>query len=739
MTIPPSQTNPSERPLALRRRCDLEAVPQTFAGRAYWAVKDPVRLKYFHLNDEEYCVFEALDGTASLAGIRETFERRFAPRRLALSQIQTFLGQLHQEGLILADAAGQSYELLERGRTQRRRTWVANFSNLLAIRFRGIDPQRLLDWLSPRCRWLFTQGAFVAALLIVTAALALVASNFDVVTARVPDLGALLDPSTVLCLSAALALTKVLHELGHALACRQFGGECHEMGLLLLVFTPCLYCNVSDAWMIESKWKRAAIGAAGVCVELVLAGVCTFLWWFSEPGLFNTLCFNVMLVGSVSTLLFNGNPLMRYDGYFVLSDLVEVPNLAQQAALVLRDQTAELALGIPSERADEHTLAQRVWLALYAIASAAYRAIVICGILWFVHSALKPYRLDVLAVILAAVVLGGLVFGPLRRTVQFVNNAYGSRNMNLRRAKLSGLIVAAALASCLFIPLPHRVAAPALVEPGGARHVYVTIAGTILRGAQAGETVRESEPVAVLENLDLQLEIARLQGQRNEQKLHLANLKHRQTRDVGAAAQIPTAEEALADLEERLERRLDDEQRLVVKAPTSGTILPVKRKSPAYATGELETWSGLPLDEANRGSRLETGTLLCQIGDPERLEASVVLDQRDVEFVRPGQEVRVQLDQSPDRVLTGTILEVAEIDLKITPAELLPEGTVPTRQDESGVARPVSTMYQARVALSTAESSVLIGQAGRAKIYTSPLSLATRLSRYLSHTFQFEW
>ena len=728
-----------ERPLALRRRNDLEAVPQIFAGRAYWAIKDPVRLKYFHLNDEEYCVFEALDGTASLAGIREKFERRFAPRRLALAQIQSFLGQLHQEGLILADARGQSHELLERGRLQRWRARIASLSNVLAIRFRGFDPQRFLDWLAPRCRWLFTRGTLSVSFLIVTTAIALVASHFDAVTARLPDLRVLLDPSTVLCLSLALALTKVLHELGHALACRHFGGECHEMGLLLLVFTPCLYCNVSDAWMIESKWKRAAIGAAGVCVELVLAAVCTFLWWFSEPGLVNTLCFNVMLICSVNTLLFNGNPLMRYDGYFVLSDFVEVPNLAQEAATVLRETAGELALGVPAQHADEHSPIRRILLSVYAIASALYRAVVICGILWFLHSTLKPYRLEMLADVLALIVLGGLVAGPLRRTGRFVNQAYGSHQMKSRRALTSSLIAIIGIAACLFIPFPHRVAAPAMVEPGSARHVYVTIAGTIVRGAQSGERVRESETVAVLENLDLQLEIARLQGQRNEQKLHLANLKHRQTRDVAAAAQIPTATEALADLEERLERRIEDEKRLVVKAPASGTILPVRQKPRSYTTGELETWSGLPLDEANRGSRLETGTLLCQIGDPARLEASVVLDQRDVEFVRAGQEVRVQLDQSPDKVLSGTIMEVAEIDLKITPAELLPEGTVPTRQDESGVLRPVSTMYQARVSLAGSDSSILIGQAGRAKIYTAPLSFAKRLSRYLSHTFRFEW
>jgi putative peptide zinc metalloprotease protein len=311
--------------------------------------------------------------------------------------------------------------------------------------------------------------------------------------------------------------------------------------------------------------------------------------------------------------------------------------------------------------------------------------------------------------------------------------------MKPRRAITSGLLVTVGLIALLFVPFPHRIAAPALVEPGSARQVYVSIAGTIVQGAKTGESIRASDPVAVLENLDLQLEIARLRGQRNEQKLHLENLKHRQARDAAAAGQIPTAEQALADLDERLERRSDDEKRLVVKAPSSGTILPVRLNPKSYAAGELETWSGMPLDEANRGSRLDTGTLLCQIGDPARLEASVVLDQRDIEFVRAGQEVRVQLDQSPDRVLSGTILEIAEIDLKVTPTELLPEGIVPTRQDESGVPRPVSTMYQARVSLSGAESSVLIGQAGRAKIYTAPLSIARRLSRYLSHTFRFEW
>src|SRR5206468_11742270 len=136
-------------------------------------------------------------------------------------------------------------------------------------------------------------------------------------------------------LGGTLAITKVIHEFGHGLSCKHFGGECHEMGVMLLVMTPCLYCNVSDSWMLPNKWHRAAIGAAGMYIELVMASIATFLWWFSEPGLLNNVCLAVMFVCSVTTLVFNANPLMRYDGYYILADLLEIPNLRQKAGQVL--------------------------------------------------------------------------------------------------------------------------------------------------------------------------------------------------------------------------------------------------------------------------------------------------------------------------------------------------------------------------------------------------------------------
>ena len=210
-----------------------------------------------------------------------------------------------------------------------------------------------------------------------------------------------------------------MHEFGHGLCCKHFGGECHEMGIMVLVLTPCLYCNVSDSWMLPNKWHRAAIGAAGIYVELVLASICTFLWWFSEPGLLHNLCLNVVFISSVSTVIFNGNPLLRYDGYYILADLVEIPNLRQKATTILSRKLSEWCLGM--EPPEDPFLPQRnqVFFALYSVAAAAYRWVITFSICWFLYRLFQSYDLKIVgqAVVLAS--LYGLLGMPLYQVGKF--------------------------------------------------------------------------------------------------------------------------------------------------------------------------------------------------------------------------------------------------------------------------------------------------------------------------------
>ena len=232
-----------------------------------------------------------------------------------------------------------------------------------------------------------------------------------------------------------LGFTKVLHEFGHGLACKRFGGECHEMGVMLLVLTPCLYCNVSDAWMVPSKWRRAAIGAAGMYFELVLAAVCTFLWWLSEPGLLNHLCLNVMFVSSVSTLLFNANPLMRFDGYYILADLLEIPSLRQKSAAVIQRKLGAWLLGL-RERPDPFLPARRRWMfAVYCMVSSIYMWLVTLSIFWFFYRVLEPYGLKIVGQVLGLAMIVSLIVSPLVRLTRFVLQPARPQEIDQMRAR----------------------------------------------------------------------------------------------------------------------------------------------------------------------------------------------------------------------------------------------------------------------------------------------------------------
>jgi len=731
-------TSTATRPVALRMRPDLVVRPQQAGSRRYWVVKDPVSLEYFHLRDEEHAIMQMLDGQTSPAEIKRRFEQTFAPLQISPEQIQAFLGHLHRSGLLLAEAPGQGEQFLKRRRERRGRKLLQALAGILVIRFHGIDPEPMLRWLYPRFRWLFSYWFLAGCVLLVLVAAVLVAVRFDDLQARLPEFNAFFNARNAVWLAAVLALAKVTHELGHALSCKHFGGECHEMGIMLLVFVPCLYCNVSDSWMLSSKWQRIAITAAGMFVEIVLASVCTILWLFSEPGLPGMLCLNMMFVCSVSTLLFNGNPLLRYDGYFILSDLVEVPNLAQQSKALVRRRLANLFLGIEPHDDRELPETHRGLLAAYGVAATFYRLVVVVAILWFCSKALKQYRLEILAEALAVIVIGGLLMAPIMNVVRFLRNPTWKRRIKPGRAVLTCCTMAAAVVAICLIPLPHRVAAPVVLEPGDVHRVYVSVPGTLTAAVAPGSVLRQGQELGRLANLDVGLQVERLAGRRDQQRLHLKNLELRRAGDPSVGSQIPAATEALADVEQRLRELQRDQRRLILTAPVDGTVFPPPALPPRpYSPGQLQPWRGNPLDARNLGCYLKTGTLFCMVGDPSRLEAVLVIHQSDLSFVRTGQRVRITLDESPGKVLEGAITEVARTDLKVVPRELATGEDLPVYAGEDGLPRPLETSYQARVSLDDHNRHLLTGSRGRAKILVDAQPLGRRLYRFLRRTFSF--
>lgn len=738
------ETSFAERVPAVRARADLTAVRQRFQGTTAWIVKNPLNLEYFRLPDEEYFLLRHLDGATSWGELKRAFEQQFAPQTIDYDELGRYAAQLHRNGLAVSAATGQGTQLDERGRKRRNRSRLERFGNPLAIRFRGFDPAWLLDRLYPAMRWFFTPTCVLLCFGLMLTALLTVATRFDRFAAALPTFHEFFTPANAFWLLLTAAVVKVLHELGHGLTCRHFGGECHEMGAMLLCFTPTLYCNVSDSWLLPNKWQRAAIGAAGIYVELILASVAVFVWRWTEPGLLHTLALNVVFLCSVSTLIFNANPLLRYDGYYIAGDLLEITNLGSKASEALRRVVGRACLGIEYD-ADQFGPTRHTGLfALYAVASAVYRAVVFFSILWFLNKFFEPYRLDVLGQMLGTIAVAGLVLGPVRRLHSFFSVPGRWAVVNKMRLATTATIGLGLAAAACFVPLPHRVYAPLELRPRDAQAVYVETAGTLERMlVKPGDTVAAGQPLAQLANLDLALDIDRLAARRDEAKVVLASLHQRQFSDAAAETQIKVAEQTAAAFEQLVIRRRRDGDRLVPKSPVAGVVLPPPVVPPREReTGELVPWSGSPLDDKNAGCTLDSGTMLCRIGDPRRMEAVLFVDQGDVEFLALNQEVEIILHEQPGKVWRGTVREIAKTDLKTSPRDAAEKSasSSPDKHDKSGEAQSRRTSYQVRVLpLDDPDGMLRIGLTGRAKISAGQQTLAVMAARMFAQTFRFEW
>jgi putative peptide zinc metalloprotease protein len=316
----------------------------------------------------------------------------------------------------------------------------------------------------------------------------------------------------------------------------------------------------------------------------------------------------------------------------------------------------------------------------------------------------------------------------------------------VKRPRLIGSlgVLAGVLAFVFFVPLPHRVFCPVEIKARGATPVYVEVPGTLTAVAvQAGQRVQAGDLLARLESVDLDLQIAQLEQQRDEQASRLATLGRMSFTDSKALGEIPQMREALRAVEEQLAKRMQDSRSLTLLAPCDGWVLPPPERlaEPAGRSADrrLPGWTGTPLERKNVGCLLESRVLVCQIGDPRQLEAVLVLDQTDIELVSDGCRVEIKVNELPHHELDGAIESIAQMEMQHVPPHLSTQagGELATQTDRAGQERPQSTAYQARVGLQDGDGLLRPGLGGRAKIHAAPCTLAQRMWRYFSHTFRF--
>ena len=327
-----------------------------------------------------------MNGRRTMQEIWETLSTRVAHAEDLPTQEETIrlLAQLHNADLLQGEVLPDMDELADRSTRQSRRQMLMRVMNPLAVRIPLFDPDRFLDLTFPIVRPIFSKIGFVLWLGLVVFGMLLAVRHWA--DFSYDTFAMAFTAQNLLVVALVYPLIKAIHEIGHGYAAKAWGGEVHEIGIMFLVFLPVPYIDASSASAFSQKWRRALVASAGIMTEALLAAIAMILWVLMEPGFARTIAFNVVLIGGVSTLLFNGNPLLRFDGYYVLCDILEIPNMGPRSNKHFFYILRRNFLGVRGEDTPVSARGEAGWFLLYSIAAFVYRLFIVITIALFIST-----------------------------------------------------------------------------------------------------------------------------------------------------------------------------------------------------------------------------------------------------------------------------------------------------------------------------------------------------------------
>jgi len=583
-------------------RRELAFRPQSFGGEACYVVEDPVSSRFFRIGVDEYAFISLLDGAMTVGeALGATVKARpdcgfTPPDALAICQWVVRNGLAHDGSEDIGSAPSRGGSVRPSQRRGARLT-------ALSVQIPLFRPDRLFTGLRFWLGWCFSFPAVLAWLLVLGCAVCDLIVHADRVAG---SSSTILAPHNWIWLGAAWIALKVIHECGHGIACKRLGGEVREAGVVFVLFAPLAYVDVTSSWRLRSKWARIQVAAAGMYVELFVAAVAMLLWSRTAPGVLNQFCFNVMMTASVMTVLFNANPLMRFDGYYMLSDFLELPNLYALGQRYVSCFTRRHLFGMRSAGPDLHGL-RSMLVRFYGFASLFWRNCVFVGLVLTAATLLQGAGivLSVVAVSFWIVVMG-------RRALRFAGQSTEGGRPNWSRFALvggGGAVAAAVLLA--FVPWPGSVAAPAIVRYAPMTAVRCDSDAFVREiRVRSGQHVQAGQVVAVLASDELQHELAQL-----ELAIRRSQIAQRVHRKKAEMAKAQAESEQLRTLEKRWKEKQEEVSRLIVRAPCAGNVI------------------GRNLD-ALQGTYLTKGSEILSIGEETAKEVRLSIAQHDVHAFR---------------------------------------------------------------------------------------------------------
>jgi len=538
-------------------RAGVRVHRQHYRGERWIVLENPFGNQFFRLRPVAYEFVARLRPERTVAEVWQQCLERFPDEAPGQEAVIQLLSQLYFANLLHYDQAFDSTQLFERYKKRRQKELTGRLLSIMFMRFPLLDPDAFLVRTMPVVGKLISKGGGLLWLAVVGLALKVVADNFS---ALLEQGQAVLAPGNLPLLYVSLILIKTLHEFGHAYMCRKFGGEVHVMGILLMIFTPVPYVDATSSWGFPSKWQRILVGAAGMIVELFVAALAVLVWAGTSPGLVHSLAYNIIFIASVSTILFNVNPLMRFDGYYLLSDWLEIPNLSQRSYRHLRHLWEHYVFGMEKSESPALTHKEAVWLTIYGIASGIYRVFLFTGILLFVAD-----RLLILGLIMLVICAVSWVIVPLGKFIHYLASSPKIERIRTRAIAVTCGLIVFLLLLLAVIPFPSHFRAPGVVEARQHTTVVNEVDGTV-HGllAEPGSSVQAGQPLVQLDNPELELKLADVRARLQETRARLLDAMSSSTAD------IKSLQKRMDALNERLNKLLKDHGKLRVCARHQG-------------------------------------------------------------------------------------------------------------------------------------------------------------------------
>ena len=669
-----------------RLRSHARILRHQYRGQTWYVLDDPSTQRYHRFTTDSHLPIGLMDGRRTVQEIWEIACERLGDNAPTQDDMILLLGQLNAADVLDCDVPLDVRELLTRYDKQQMQKWQQRAASIFSWRIPLFDPERFLQATLPMVRPLFSWGGAVVWLAAVVPAIALVAIYWTDLSNDF--LGRTLSPQSAMIAWFVFPLLKGLHELGHAYAVKVHGGEVHDMGVMVLVVTPVPYVDASASSAFPSKWHRVLVGAGGMLVEVFLAAIAVYVWVAAEPGVLRAVAYNVIAIAGISTILFNANPLLRFDGYHILVDAIEIPNLRQRATTYFKYLVERYGFGRRDAEPPAASPGEKRWFTGFSILSFVYRVLITIGILMFLASAYFW-----LAVILGTAAVVAWILLPVARGIHFLAMSPRLRGVRFRAVAATAAAALLVLA-LLFVPMPFRTMTEGVVWLPEESYVRPETEGFVERVvAASGSVVKTGDPLLVLRNDEVRAGKAILDGQVREARARYAQALASDPVKAGIVR------EDLRYKERDLARAAERVAALTVRARTHGTfVMPAPDNAPGRYAGR--------------------GELLGFVVALDTVTVRAVVTQGTIDRVRQRTAgVEVRLAEQIDRPVAATLRRIVPAASDQLPSRALGSeggGLIPVDPRDANGARAVLSVFQ--IELDLPLTSGLVNAGGRAYV-----------------------